>query len=35
MNEAHIEFCSSPEWAEHLATAVLPKVIDGAQLGQG
>jgi SAM-dependent methyltransferase len=34
MNEDHNELCSSPAWAEHLTTDVLPKVIDGVQLGR-
>ena len=33
LNQGHNELCGSPEWAEYLATDVLPKVLDGADLG--
>lgn len=33
MNEEHLRLCSSPEWAETLATMILPWALDGVQLG--
>ena len=33
MNQGHNELCGSPEWAEYLATDVLPKVMGGVDLG--
>lgn len=33
MNEAHDELCSSAGWAEYLASDVLPRVLDGTDLG--
>jgi SAM-dependent methyltransferase len=33
MNEAHIQFLSSPEWAQMLETDLLPWVLDVAELG--
>jgi SAM-dependent methyltransferase len=33
MNEGHEELCSSREWAEYLASDVLPRVLSGADLG--
>lgn len=34
MNEEHAKLCSSPEWAEHLQTEVLPVVIRDVDLGK-
>jgi SAM-dependent methyltransferase len=33
MNVAHAELCSSPEWAEYIATEVLPSVVGDLSLG--
>ncbi|HTX28255.1 MAG TPA: class I SAM-dependent methyltransferase [Streptosporangiaceae bacterium] len=33
MNKAHLEFCSSPEWARLVEDELLPWVLDGYQLG--
>jgi ubiquinone/menaquinone biosynthesis C-methylase UbiE len=33
MNENHARVCTSPEWAEHLQTEVLPAVVRDADLG--
>lgn len=33
MNEDHQRLCSSPEWAEHLRTEVLPQLLAGVDLG--
>ena len=33
MNEAHLEFCSSPEWARLVEDELLPWVLDGYELG--
>jgi SAM-dependent methyltransferase len=33
MNENHATLCSSPEWAEHLQTTILPAVVTGVDLG--
>ena len=33
MNEGHEELCSSAEWAEYLASDVLPRVLIGIDLG--
>ena len=34
MNEGHEQLCSSDDWAEYLATEVLPKVLTGTDLGR-
>jgi ubiquinone/menaquinone biosynthesis C-methylase UbiE len=34
MNENHARVCTSPEWAEHLQTEVLPAVVRDAELGE-
>jgi SAM-dependent methyltransferase len=34
LNEGHEELCGSRGWAEYLATHVLPKVLNGADLGE-
>jgi ubiquinone/menaquinone biosynthesis C-methylase UbiE len=34
MNEEHAKLCSSPEWAEHLQTEVLPVVTRDVDLGK-
>jgi SAM-dependent methyltransferase len=33
VNEAHLEFCSSPEWALLVEEELLPWVLDGYELG--
>ena len=33
MNQAHLEFCSSPEWARLVEDELLPWVLDGCELG--
>ena len=33
MNENHARVCPSPEWAEHLQGDVMPRVLDGVDLG--
>ena len=33
MNKAHLEFCSSPEWARLVEEELLPWVLDGYELG--
>ncbi|HEX3975434.1 MAG TPA: class I SAM-dependent methyltransferase [Solirubrobacteraceae bacterium] len=33
MNENHDRVCPSPEWAEYLQSEVLPRVVDGIELG--
>ena len=33
MNKAHLEFCSSPEWARLVEDELLPWVLDGRELG--
>ncbi len=33
MNSAHEELCSSAEWGEYMATDLLPRVLDSAELG--
>jgi len=33
VNKAHLEFCSSPEWARLVEDELLPWVLDGYQLG--
>lgn len=33
MNEAHLEFCASPEWARLVEDELLPWVLDGYKLG--
>ena len=33
MNEAHLRFCSSPEWASYLADELLPWVLASYELG--
>ena len=33
MNKAHLEFCSSPEWARLVEDELLPWVLDGYELG--
>ena len=33
MNEAHLEFCASPEWARLVEDELLPWVLDGCELG--
>ena len=33
MNRAHLEFCSSPEWARLVEDELLPWVLDGYELG--
>ena len=33
MNRAHLEFCSSPEWARLVEDELLPWVLDGRELG--
>jgi len=33
MNEAHLKFCSSPEWASYLADDLLPWVLASHELG--
>jgi SAM-dependent methyltransferase len=33
MNEGHLRYLSSPEWAEALATDVLPWILDAGDLG--
>jgi SAM-dependent methyltransferase len=33
MNEEHLRLCSSPEWAETLATKILPWALNGVQIG--
>ena len=33
MNKAHLEICSSPEWARLVEDELLPWVLDGHQLG--
>src|SRR5215469_16924966 len=33
MNENHARVCSSPEWAEHLQTDILPSLTELAELG--
>ncbi|MGH3154286.1 MAG: class I SAM-dependent methyltransferase [Streptosporangiaceae bacterium] len=33
MNKAHLELCSSPEWARLVEDELLPWVLDGCQLG--
>ena len=34
MNKAHLEFCSSPEWARLVEDELLPWVLDGYELGE-
>lgn len=33
MNQAHLEICSSPEWARMVEDELLPWVLDGCELG--
>jgi SAM-dependent methyltransferase len=33
MNDGHAALCSSPEWAEHIATTVLPAAVGALDLG--
>jgi hypothetical protein len=33
MNQAHLEFCSSPEWARLIEDELLSWVLDGWELG--
>jgi SAM-dependent methyltransferase len=33
VNEAHLEFCASPEWARLVEDELLPWVLDGCELG--
>jgi SAM-dependent methyltransferase len=33
MNSAHRQLCGSPEWAAHLQQEILPRVVDGVDLG--
>jgi SAM-dependent methyltransferase len=33
VNKAHLEFCSSPEWARLVEDELLPWVLDGRELG--
>jgi hypothetical protein len=33
VNQAHLEFCSSPEWARLVEDELLPWVLDGCELG--
>jgi len=33
VNKAHLEFCSSPEWARLVEDELLPWVLDGRDLG--
>jgi SAM-dependent methyltransferase len=33
MNDGHAKLCSSPEWAEHIATNVLPAAVGRLDLG--
>lgn len=33
MNKAHLQFCSSPEWARLVSGELLPWVLDGYELG--
>jgi SAM-dependent methyltransferase len=33
VNKAHLEFCSSPEWARLIEDELLPWVLDGHELG--
>jgi hypothetical protein len=33
VNRAHLEFCSSPEWARLVEDELLPWVLDGRELG--
>jgi SAM-dependent methyltransferase len=33
VNKAHLEFCSSPEWARLVEDELLPWVLDGCELG--
>jgi SAM-dependent methyltransferase len=33
VNEAHLEFCASPEWARLVEDDLLPWVLDGCELG--
>jgi hypothetical protein len=33
VNNAHLEFCSSPEWARLVEDELLPWVLDGCELG--
>jgi SAM-dependent methyltransferase len=33
MNHGHAELCSSPEWAEYIATEVLPSAVGALSLG--
>jgi SAM-dependent methyltransferase len=33
VNKAHLEFCSSPEWARLVENELLPWVLDGYELG--
>jgi hypothetical protein len=33
VNEAHLEFCASPEWARLVEDELLPWVLDGALRG--
>ena len=33
MNKAHLEFCSSPEWARQVEHELLPWVLEGCELG--
>jgi SAM-dependent methyltransferase len=33
MNEAHLKYCSSDEWAEGLKRYVIPGALDGVELG--
>ena len=34
MNKAHLQFCSSPEWARLVEDELLPWVLDGYELGE-
>jgi SAM-dependent methyltransferase len=34
MNRNHQQLCSSPEWATHLQTSVLPALTSGVELGE-
>jgi ubiquinone/menaquinone biosynthesis C-methylase UbiE len=34
MNENHAQVCTSPEWAEHIQTDILPVLTNGVDLGK-
>lgn len=33
MNQKHLELCSSAEWADAVERWIIPRVIDGLELG--